>query len=98
MIKGIVGCKVMQERDLEPVLVKLKSHAAQYQGFQGVERLISEDNASLVAMVSTWDTVEDWKSWARSTITQDLLREAGTFLAEEPRVTTYRLVPSVTWV
>jgi len=41
MIKGIVGCKVMKERDLEPVLVKLKSHAAQYQGFQGVERLIS---------------------------------------------------------
>ena len=98
MIKGILGCKVMKERELEPVLLKLKSHAAQYQGFKGIENLVSEENASLVAMVSTWDTVEDWKSWTRSTITQDLLREAGTFLAEEPRVTTYRLIPSVTWV
>jgi heme-degrading monooxygenase HmoA len=98
MVKGIVGCKVMKNSDLEPVLLKLKSHAAQYQGFKGIESLVSEENSSLVAMVSTWDTVEDWRLWTRSKITQDLLREAEVLLAEEPRVTTYRLLPSVTWV
>ena len=99
MIKGIVGCKVRKDRDLEPILLKLKSHATQYPGFKGMENLINEENASVVTMVSTWDTLEDWKSWAQSTITQELFRQAETFLVEEPRVTTYRmLMPTVRWV
>jgi heme-degrading monooxygenase HmoA len=92
MIKGIVGCKVRRDTDLEPILVKLKSHAAQYQGFKGVDNLVSADNASVVAMVSTWESPEDWKSWAQSSITQQLLRQAESLLVEEPRVTTYRLM------
>ena len=99
MIKGIVGCKVRKDRDLEPVLLKLKSHATQYQGFKGMENLVSEENTSVVAMVSTWERLEDWKSWAQSTITQELLRQAETLLMEEPRVTTYRMMmPAVRWV
>jgi heme-degrading monooxygenase HmoA len=99
MIKGIVGCKVRKDTDLEPVLLKLKSHAMQYQGFKGMENLVSEENASVVAMVSTWESLEDWKSWAQSMITQELLRQAETLLMEEPRVTTYRMMmPAVRWV
>jgi heme-degrading monooxygenase HmoA len=99
MIKGIVGCKVREDRDLEPILLKLKSHATQYQGFKGIENLVSEKDASVVAMVSTWESLEDWKSWAQSTITQELLRQADTLLMEEPRVTTYRMMmPTAMWV
>ena len=99
MIKGFVGCKVKKERDLEPILLKLRSHAAQYQGFKGMENLVGEENAYVVTMVSTWDTLEDWKSWAQSKITQELLRQAEALLVEEPRVTTYRMMmPAVRWV
>ena len=99
MIKGIVGCKVRKDRDLEPVLLKLKSHAMQYQGFKGMENLVSEESASVVAMVSTWESLEDWKSWAQSSITQEVFRQAETLLTEEPRVTTYRMMmPAVMWV
>ena len=99
MIKGIVGCKVRQDADLEPILLKLKSHAMQYQGFQGMENLISEENGSVVAMVSTWESLEDWISWSQSTITQEVLRQAKRLLAEEPRVTTYRMfAPAIRWV
>jgi heme-degrading monooxygenase HmoA len=99
MIKGIVGCKVRNDTDLEPTLLKLKSHAAQYQGFKSMENLVSADNASVVAMVGTWDSLEDWKSWAQSTITQELLRQAEALLVEEPRFTTYRMMmPAPIWV
>lgn len=98
MIKCIVGCKVRKDRNLEPVLLKLKSHATQYQGFKGMENLVSEDNASVVVMVSTWESLENWKSWAQSMITQELLRQAKTLLMEEPRVTTYRMMmPVAMW-
>jgi heme-degrading monooxygenase HmoA len=99
MIKGIVGCKVRKDRDLEPILLKLKSHATQYQGFKGIENLVSEENASVVAILSTWETLEAWKLWAQSTITQELLRQAEALLVEEPRVTTYRtMMPAIRWV
>ena len=99
MVKGIVGCKVRKNTDLEPMLLKLKSHAAQYEGFRGMENLVSEENASLVAMVSTWENLETWRSWARSTITQELLRQVETLLTEEPRLTTYRMMmPAPLWV
>jgi heme-degrading monooxygenase HmoA len=99
MIKGIVGCKVKQDVDLEPILLKLKSHAMQYQGFKGMENLVGEGNASVVAMVSTWESIEDWISWAQSSITQEVLRQAKTLLVEEPRVTTYRMfAPAIRWV
>ncbi len=92
MVKGIVGIKVRNNRDLEPILLKLRSHATQYQGFKAMENLVNEENASVVAMVSTWESLGDWKSWAQSTITQELLRQAQTLLVEEPRVTTYRMM------
>jgi len=92
MVKGIVGIKARNNRDLEPILLKLRSHATQYQGFKGMENLVSEGNTSVVAMVSTWERLEDWKSWTQSTITQELLRQAQTLLVEEPRLTTYRMM------
>ena len=99
MIKGILGYKVRKDTDLEPILLKLKSHATQYQGFKGMENLVSAENASVVAMVSTWDSLENWKSWAQSNITQELFRQAGTLLVEEPRVTTYRMMMAAArWV
>ena len=99
MIKGIVGCKVQKDIDLWPILVKLKSHATQYQGFKGVENLVSEQNASVVAMITTWASLEDWNSWAQSTITQELFRQAKALLVEEPRVTTYKMfAPAIRWV
>ena len=99
MVKGIVGCKVRKDQGLEPILLKLKSHAAQYQGFKGMENLVSEENASVVALVTTWDSPEEWKSWAQSMITQELFRQAEALLVEEPRLTTYRMAtPAVMWV
>jgi heme-degrading monooxygenase HmoA len=99
MIKGIVGCKARKDTDLEPILLKLKSHAMQYPGFKGMENLVGQENASVVAMVSTWESLEDWVSWAQSTITQEVLRQAKTLLTEEPRVTTYKMfAPAIRWV
>jgi len=97
MIKGIIGYKVRRDKDVEPILMKLKSHAMQYPGFVSGENLVSEKDISIVAMVSTWETIEHWRTWQDSGITQDLLRQDGALLMEEPRITTYRIMPTVEW-
>jgi len=99
MIKGIVGYKVRKDKDLQPMLLKLRSHAMQYPGFVSAETLVSEKDFSVVAMTSTWETIESWRIWQESTITQELLRQDGALLMEEPRVTTYRMItPQVRWI
>jgi antibiotic biosynthesis monooxygenase (ABM) superfamily enzyme len=97
MIKGVVGYKVKSYKDLEPILMKIRSHAMQYPGFVSAESLVSEVDSSVVVMMSTWETIENWSMWAKSRITQDLLRQAEVFLKEKPRITAYRIMTTVEW-
>ena len=97
MIKGIIGYKVLSYKDVEPILMQLRSHAMQYPGFVGAENLVSEEDLSVVIMISTWDTMENWKTWVDSRRTQDLLKQAKTVAMGTARVTAYRSMPTVEW-
>jgi heme-degrading monooxygenase HmoA len=97
MIKVITGYKVRKGEDIRPILLKLGSHALQYPGFIGAENLLSEKDSSIITMIGTWEKAEDWRVWEKLTIGQDLLRQAETSLAEEPRVTIYRVMPPRIW-
>jgi heme oxygenase (mycobilin-producing) len=97
MIKGIVGYKVLRYKDLEPILMKLRSHAMQYPGFLGAENLISEEDLSVVMMITSWQTMENWKSWTQSKVTQDLLEQAKAVVIGVARLTAYRTMPTVEW-
>jgi len=97
MIKGIIGYKVLSYKDVEPILMQLRSHAMQYPGFVGAENLVSEEDFSVVIMISTWETIENWRTWVDSRRTQDLLRQAKSVVMGAARVTTYRTMPTVEW-
>jgi antibiotic biosynthesis monooxygenase (ABM) superfamily enzyme len=97
MIKGIIGYKVLSYKDIEPILMKLRSHAMQYPGFVGAENLVSEEDLSVVIMISTWETIGNWKTWVDSRRTQDLLKEAKSVVMGTARLTAYRSMPTVEW-
>jgi antibiotic biosynthesis monooxygenase (ABM) superfamily enzyme len=97
MIKGIIGYKVLRYRDLEPILMKLRSHAMQYPGFVGAENLVSEKDLSVVMMITTWETIENLSAWAESKITKNLLAQAKTVMVGEARLTAYRTMPTTKW-
>lgn len=98
MIKVIEGYKMKKGVEIPPLLLKLRSHAMQYQGFVGAENLISEEESSIVAMVSTWEKTGHWRIWESSKIRQELLQQIETLLAEQPRVTIYRIMPTISWM
>jgi len=97
MIKGIIGYKVLRYKDVEPILMKLRSHAMQYPGFISAENLVSEEDFSIVMMITTWQTIENWRMWAESKITQDLLRQAKAVVMGSARLTAYRTMPTTEW-
>ncbi len=97
MVKVIVGYKVKSGADMQPILLKLWSHAMTYPGFIGGENLRSEEDSSLIAMLQTWEKVEDWRFWATSKIRQSILRQAKAFFLEEPKVTVYKVMSTTAW-
>jgi heme-degrading monooxygenase HmoA len=95
MIKGIIGYKVLDYKDAEPILMQLRSHAMQYKGFVTAEFLISEEDFSVVMMISTWETMENWRTWVESKGTRELLQQDRTDVTGTPRITAYRTMPTV---
>lgn len=97
MIKVFIGHKVKEDADIQPILLKLRSHAMQYPGFVGAENLLGEKDISIVILVSTWEKTEDWRLWEKSKIRAELYRQAEALLEEEPKVTIYRIVSAQRW-
>ncbi|MGQ9546486.1 MAG: antibiotic biosynthesis monooxygenase family protein [Dehalococcoidia bacterium] len=97
MIKGIIGFKTLNYKELESILMKLRSHAMQYPGYVGAENLVSEEDFAVVVMISTWETIETWRTWVESRVTQDLLRQARKVTAGAARITAYRTMPTTEW-
>ena len=97
MIKGIIGYKVLDYKDIEPILMQLRSSAMQYPGFITAEFLVSEDDRSVGVMISTWEAMENWSKWVGSKGTEALLQRARTAVTGTPRITAYRTMPTVEW-
>jgi heme-degrading monooxygenase HmoA len=97
MIKGIIGYKVLDYKSVETILMQFRSCAMQHPGFITAEFLVSEGDRSVGVMISTWETMENWKTWLGSKGTEVLFKRAKTSVAETPRVTAYRTMPTITW-
>ena len=97
MIKGIIGYKVLDYKDVESILTQLRSCAMQYPGFITAEFLVSEEDRTVGVMISTWETMENWRKWVGSKGTEALLRRARTAVTGTPRITAYRTMPAVQW-
>jgi len=84
MIKGVIGYKAADYKNVEPILMQLRSYAMQCDYSVGI-------------MISTWETMEDWTKWVESKGTLTLLRRAKTAVTGTPRITAYRMLPTVEW-
>lgn len=97
MIKGIIGFRALSCKDLEPILMQLRSHAMQYPGYVGAENLVSDENFSIVIMISTWETIDNWRTWVESSRTRELLQQARAVVMKAARITVYRTIPTKGW-
>ena len=98
MVKVIIGYKLKQGADIQPILLRLRSYAVTFPGFVGAENLRSERDPAIVVMQSNWLELKDWKTWESSKIRQQILKDAQSLLEDEPRVTVYMIMPTSGWV
>ena len=66
-----MAIRVLIEREIEPgrqaelsqMLVKLRSKAMNAHGYISGETLRSIDNPNKFLVISTWNSLEEWKAW-----------------------------------
>jgi heme-degrading monooxygenase HmoA len=98
LIKVINGYKLKRGADLQPVLLKLREHAMSYPGYLGADNLVSEKDPSIMAIITTWESAEQWRVWQESKRRAVIMEEAEPLLEEELRVSVYRVIPTARWL
>ena len=92
MIKVVVGYRLKPDADIQPILLKLRSHVITYPGFISAENLMNTQDNSIIFVLYTWNKIEDWKLWEETNTRKKILQEAEPILCEQPRVKVYRVL------
>ena len=98
MIKVIIGYKMKEGADVLPMLIKLRSHAMSFPGYVGAENLMNNKDVSIVAIITTWEGVDNFRDWENSRARKAIIKEYQDSLAEEPKITIYRIIPTQKWM
>ena len=78
--------------DLMPLLRELRAAAMNYSGYITGETLASTGDPSIISVLSTWRSLEDWKAWEKSEQRIKLYKEIEPLLAEKPKVSIYQVM------
>ena len=92
MIRVIVERRVKRGEDILPLLRELRANAIQYPGYVTGESLASTEDGSNIVVLSTWQTLEAWKSWEKSRIRVGINNQVEALLVEKSKVNTYRVI------
>jgi antibiotic biosynthesis monooxygenase (ABM) superfamily enzyme len=97
MIKVIEGYELKRGADIQPLFLKLRSHAMTFPGFISAEHISSVKGSSISALLYNWAKLEDWDIWESSKLRKQLLHEAEALFVSKPRITVYEVIPTSAW-
>ena len=84
--------KAGKREELLPLLRELRTAAINHPGYVTGETLTNTEYPSNVMVLSTWNSMEDWKAWEKSEQRIDLYAKIEALLVEKPRVSIYQVI------
>ena len=78
--------------DLMPLLRELRATAMHYAGYITGETLAGTGDPSIISVLSTWRSPEDWKAWEKSEQRIKLYKKIESLLVEKPKVSIYQVM------
>jgi len=78
--------------DLLPLLRELRAVAMHQSGYVTGETLASAGDPSIISVLSTWRSLEEWKGWEKSEQRIKLYKKIESLLVEKPKVTIYQVM------
>ena len=92
MIKVIIKRHTKEDESLSSLLRELRAAAMDQPGYVTGETLVSTEDKPIVAVISTWRSLEDWKTWETSKTRARLYQQIEPLLVEKPKVRTYQIM------
>jgi quinol monooxygenase YgiN len=84
--------KENKKGDLLPLLRALRKAAMSYSGYIHGESLVGAEDPSIISVLSTWQSLEEWKKWQKSEHRVKLYEKIEPLLVEKPRVSVYLIM------
>ena len=78
--------------NLVRLLREMRTVAMHQPGYVTGETLESTEDASIIAVLSTWRSLEDWKAWDKSGQRMKLYQQIEPLLVEKPKVSIYQVM------
>jgi heme-degrading monooxygenase HmoA len=92
MVRITVERKLKKGADIGPLVLKLRTAAISQRGHISSETLIGSEDRSTIMVISTWDSIEDWKSWENSAKRADIEKTIEPLLTEKPVIKAYEMM------
>ena len=81
-----------KELDLAKLLLELRSRAVKQKGYITGETLRDYDDPSAHIVISTWESVEDWRSWSTRGERMEVQSRIEELLSELSKTKIYELI------
>ncbi len=81
-----------KREDLMPLLRELRAVAMHQSGYVTGETLASTGDPSIISVLSTWRSLEDWKAWEKSEPRIKIYGKIEALLVEKPKVSIYQVM------
>jgi heme-degrading monooxygenase HmoA len=90
-VKIIINRSVSKEKekDLRPLLIQLRALATAQPGYISGETLRNVDRPEEYLVISTWQSVDNWKAWASSKERADIQDKIDTLLGTKTEYNLY---------
>ncbi len=84
--------KEAKKGELIHLLRELRASAINQPGYVSGESLANIKDASIVSVLSTWQSLNDWRKWAKSETRTRLEKQIEPLLKEKPKVSIYQVM------
>jgi heme-degrading monooxygenase HmoA len=92
MIRVVVERQLKNGNDIGRLLLDLHMIAFMQKGHVSNETLIKVGNTRTIAVVSSWQRLEDWKAWEASKERAKIIKKIDPLLAKKSQTTIYDII------
>ena len=75
-----------------PLLRELRAAAMHHPGYITGETLSSAEEPDVISVLSTWQSLESWRTWEKTEPRTRIYEKIEPLLAEKPKVSIYQIV------
>ena len=91
MVKIIVERRLKEGGNPMHLLRDLRTAAMRYPGYVTGETLVNTEDKTVITVISTWRSIDDWQAWEASATRADIYKLIDPLLVEEPKVRIYHI-------